>query len=44
MKRISIMLSLPQLTALRAHAKKLGIGFSELIRRIIDAYLDQHPA
>jgi predicted DNA binding CopG/RHH family protein len=35
------MLSIPQLKALKAKAKALGISFSELLRRIIDAYLGQ---
>ncbi|HEX6827139.1 MAG TPA: ribbon-helix-helix protein, CopG family [Nitrospiraceae bacterium] len=41
MKRISIMLSLPQVTALKAKAQSLGITFSELVRRVLDAYLEQ---
>jgi hypothetical protein len=41
MKRISVLLSIPQLTALKALAQKLGLSFSEVLRRAIDAYLKQ---
>jgi hypothetical protein len=40
MKRISIMFTIPQLEALHALAKKRGLKFSELVRRIIDRYLE----
>ena len=42
MKRISVLLSIPQLEALRALAKKLGLSFSETLRRAIDNYLSQN--
>jgi len=41
MKRISVLLSIPQLTALQDLARKLGLSFSETLRRAIDAYLEQ---
>jgi hypothetical protein len=41
MKRISLYLSIPQLTALTVQAKRLGLSLSELIRRVLDAYLNQ---
>jgi hypothetical protein len=41
MKRISVMLSVPQFQALTALAKRLGLSFSEVLRRAIDAYLAQ---
>lgn len=36
------MLSLPQVQALTALAKQRGIRFSEMLRRVIDAFLEQH--
>jgi predicted DNA binding CopG/RHH family protein len=44
MKRISIMLSIPQLSALRARAQTLGLSFSEFVRRVLDEYLRNNPA
>jgi predicted DNA-binding protein len=44
MKRISVLLSLPQLEALTALAKKLGLSFSETLRRAIDEYLKQQQS
>jgi predicted DNA binding CopG/RHH family protein len=44
MKRISIMLSIPQLSALRARAQALGLSFSEFVRRVLDEYLRNNPA
>ena len=44
MKRITVMLSLPQVDALTALAKKLGLRFSEVLRRAIDAYLQQQKS
>jgi hypothetical protein len=41
MKRISVLLSVPQLEALKTLAKKLGLSFSETLRRAIDVYLEQ---
>lgn len=42
MKRISVFLSIPQFQALTALAHKLGLSFSETLRRAIDAFLEQH--
>jgi len=42
MKRITVMLSLPQFQALTTLAKRHGLSFSEMLRRVIDAYLEQH--
>ena len=39
MKRISLMLSIPQFNALTALATKLGLSFSEVLRRALDDYL-----
>jgi metal-responsive CopG/Arc/MetJ family transcriptional regulator len=44
MKRISVMLSVPQFQAITALAKKLGLSFSEVLRRAIDAYLQQQKS
>jgi len=44
MKRISIFLSEPQWIALRALAKKLGLGFSETLRRAVDEFLKKHSS
>jgi len=41
MKRISLFLSVPQFQALRALAKKLGLSFSEVVRRALDEFLKQ---
>ena len=41
MKRITVLLSFPQFEALTALSKKLGLKFSEVLRRAIDAYLEQ---
>jgi Ribbon-helix-helix protein, copG family len=41
MKRITVLLSVPQWEALTALAQRLGLSFSETLRRAIDAYLDQ---
>jgi hypothetical protein len=41
MKRVTVMLSIPQYEALVKLAKKLGLRFSEVLRRAIDAYLKQ---
>jgi hypothetical protein len=41
MKRITVLLSLPQFEALATLAKRLGLSFSETLRRAIDAYLQQ---
>lgn len=37
-----MFLSIPQFEKLQALAKKLGLSFSETLRRAIDAYLEQH--
>lgn len=42
MKRIAVFLSDPQWAALRALAQKLGLSFSEVLRRAIDDYLRKH--
>lgn len=39
MKRISLMITNNQYVRLMARAQELGIGFSELMRRILDEYL-----
>jgi len=39
MKRITLFLSLPQYNALKALAQQLGLSFSEVLRRAIDAFL-----
>ena len=44
MKRITVMLSIPQFEALQALAKKLGLRFSEVLRRAIDAFLEQQKS
>ena len=41
MKRIQVLLSIPQWEALTALAKKLGLSFSETLRRAIDEFLKQ---
>jgi Ribbon-helix-helix protein, copG family len=43
MKRIALFLSVPQYEALAALAKKLGLSFSEVVRRALDHYLKQQP-
>ena len=42
MKRVTVMLSIPQFQALTALAKQLGLSFSEMLRRAIDEYLSRH--
>jgi len=42
MKRISVMLGIQQLESLKALSKKLGLKFSELLRRAIDEFLERH--
>jgi len=44
MKRITVLLSVPQWEALMALAKRLGLSFSEVLRRAIDAYLEQQKS
>jgi hypothetical protein len=41
MKRIALFLSIPQYEALKALAQKLGLSFSETLRRAIDEFLKQ---
>lgn len=41
MKRIALFISFPQYEALQALAKKLGLRFSEVVRRALDEYLKQ---
>ena len=38
------MLGIPQVEALIALAKQRGISFSEMLRRAIDAFLDQQKS
>ena len=42
MKRVTVMLSIPQFQALMALAKQRGLSFSEILRRAIDEYLSRH--
>lgn len=41
MKKRLISFSEPQYDKLKQRAEKLGISVSELVRRIVDAYLDK---
>lgn len=41
MRRVTVMLGVPQFQALTALAKAMGLSFSEVLRRAIDAYLSQ---
>ena len=38
------MLSLPQFQALMALAKQRGLSFSEMLRRVIDTFLEQQKS
>ena len=43
MKKVNFFMTLRQLKELGGISKELGISFSELMRRIVDQYLEKKP-
>ena len=41
MKRVAMFLTQPQIDAMAAIAKTLGLTFSELVRRALDIFIEQ---
>ena len=43
MKRRSLFFTDPQLSALQAYAQRYGLKFAELLRRIVDDWIQRLP-